>query len=100
MLESSHSCGAAAIYGDGNTFYGTQIFVRNCGAANTAPRPFYDESVFNFELVNAFRYREGEADIQWSNELYELAVNWSYHMYHVQRLYHSDYNMAENVAYA
>lgn len=100
MLHGSHKCGAVAIYGDGTTYYGTQIFIPNCGATVSAPSAFYEASLHNFELANGFRASEGEAGLLWDPALYELAMNWSAHMFEAEKLYHSQYGLAENVAYA
>lgn len=97
MLSTSHTCGAVAIYGDGTRFFGTQIFDR-CAPAATATGVLYNQSIENFEMVNVFRNGEGENKIVWDEHLYEMAMNWSTIMYYEQRLYHSDYNLAENVA--
>lgn len=61
---------------------------------------FYEASVENFQLVNDFRTSEGAQTLEWDDELYELALSWSKHMFEVSQLYHSDYGMAENVAMA
>lgn len=36
MLYSTHTCGAAAIFGDGNVFYGTQLFASSCHTSSTS----------------------------------------------------------------
>lgn len=95
-----HRCGAVAIYGDGTRFYGTQLFDTNCGEIAGSTGALYNQSMDNFALVNAFRMGEGESKIEWDEHLYEMAMNWSTVMYYEQRLYHSDYNIAENVASA
>lgn len=67
--------------------------------ASCQPTSYYDASVENFRLLNEFRVSEGSQALVWDDTLYELALTWSRHMYEVQRLYHSDYGHAENVAY-
>lgn len=37
MLYPSHRCGAAAIFGDGSVFYGTQLFARSCRVSTDSP---------------------------------------------------------------
>lgn len=60
---------------------------------------FYEASVENFDLVNNLRRRERTKPIQWDETLYQKTLQWSKQMYEEDKLYHSHYNLAENVAY-
>lgn len=60
---------------------------------------FYEASVQNFDLVNDLRKSEGSSALQWNENLYQKALQWSKQMFEEDRLHHSDYNLAENVAF-
>lgn len=63
-------------------------------------QPYRAASADNLDLTNAFRARQGLGALARDANLDKLAMQWSKHMYLARRMFHSQYNLAENVAAA
>lgn len=68
--------------------------------AQSPGKPFPAASAANLDQTNALRQTQGLAALARDAKLDRLAMVWSKHMYDAQRMYHSKYPMAENVAAA